>query len=88
MANVTIANPMADRGVITPEEKKLALALKVFAGETLTAFQKASVTHGHALERSISSGKSAQLRALTTSARTFSSPSVSSSLMACSRQTR
>ena len=60
MANVTIANPMADRGVITPEEKKLALALKVFAGETLTAFQKASVTHGHALERSISSGKSAQ----------------------------
>lgn len=60
MANVTIANPMAIKGVAATDADKLALALKVFAGETLTAFQKTSVTHGHVLERSITSGKSAQ----------------------------
>ena len=60
MANVKIANPMAKNGVATTDADKLALALKVFAGEVLTAFQKSSVTHGHVLERSIASGKSAQ----------------------------
>ena len=60
MANVKIANPMAKNGVATTDADKLALALKVFAGEVLTAFQKSSVTHGHVLERSITSGKSAQ----------------------------
>lgn len=60
MANVTIANPMANRGVASTDADKLALGLKVFAGEVLTAFQKSSVTHGHTLERSIASGKSAQ----------------------------
>lgn len=60
MANVKIATPMAKNGVATTDADKLALALKVFAGEVLTAFQKSSVTHGHVLERSIASGKSAQ----------------------------
>ena len=60
MANVMIANPMANRGVATTDADKLTLALKTFAGETLTAFQQSSVTHGHVLERSIASGKSAQ----------------------------
>lgn len=60
MANVKIANPMAIKGVATTDADKLALALKTFAGETLTAFQQSSVTNGHVLERSIASGKSAQ----------------------------
>ena len=60
MANVKIANPMAKNGVAATDADKLALALKVFAGETLTAFQQSSVTNGHILERSIASGKSAQ----------------------------
>lgn len=36
-----------------------ALFLKVFAGETITAFERSSVTEGHEMVRSISSGKSA-----------------------------
>lgn len=60
MANVTIANPMAANGVATTDAEKLALALKVFSGETLTAFERTSVTNGRVLERTISSGKSAQ----------------------------
>lgn len=58
MANVTIANPMLDAN--GEADDRLALALKVFAGETLTAFQRTSVTNGRVLERTISSGKSAQ----------------------------
>lgn len=58
MANVTIANPMLDAN--GEKDDRLALALKVFAGETLTAFQRTSVTTGRVLERTISSGKSAQ----------------------------
>lgn len=58
MANVTIANPMVDAN--GEQDDSLALALKVFAGETLTAFQRTSVTNGRVLERTISSGKSAQ----------------------------
>ena len=60
MANVIIANPMAKNGVATTDADKLALALKTFAGETLTAFQKSSVTHGRTFERRIANGKSAQ----------------------------
>jgi len=60
MANVTIANPMAANGVAGTDAEKLALALKVFAGETLTAFERVSVTNGRTLERTISAGKSAQ----------------------------
>lgn len=60
MANVTIANPMAINGAATTDADKLALALKVFSGETLTAFQKTSVTTGRVMERTIASGKSAQ----------------------------
>lgn len=60
MANVNIANPMAKNGVAATDADKLALALKAFAGEVLTAFQQFSVTNGHVLERSIKSGKSAQ----------------------------
>lgn len=60
MANVTIANPMSINGQATTDADKLALALKVFSGETLTAFQKTSVTTGRVMERTIASGKSAQ----------------------------
>lgn len=60
MANVTIANPMAINGVASSDADKLALALKVFSGETLTAFQRTSVTNGRIMERAITSGKSAQ----------------------------
>jgi hypothetical protein len=60
MANVTIANPMAINGAASTDAEKLALALKVFSGETLTAFQKTSVTTGRVMERTIASGKSAQ----------------------------
>ncbi len=60
MANVTIATPMAIGGAATTTDEKLALALKVFSGETLTAFQQTSVTNGRIMERAISAGKSAQ----------------------------
>lgn len=60
MANVTIANPMSINGQATSDADKLALALKVFSGETLTAFQRTSVTTGRVMERTIASGKSAQ----------------------------
>lgn len=60
MANVTIANPMSANGVASTDAEKLALALKVFSGETLTAFERTSVTNGRVLERTIASGKSAQ----------------------------
>lgn len=60
MPNVTIANPMAANGVATTNADKLALALKLFAGETLTAFSQTSVTGGRILERTIEHGKSAQ----------------------------
>lgn len=60
MANVTIANPMAINGLATNTDQQLALALKVFSGETLTAFKRTSVTNGNVLERTISSGRSAQ----------------------------
>ena len=60
MANVTISNPMSINGVASTDADKLALALKVFSGETLTAFQRTSVTNGRIMERAITSGKSAQ----------------------------
>ncbi len=60
MANVTIANPMAINGAASTDAEKLALALKVFSGETLTAFERTSVTSGRIMERTIASGKSAQ----------------------------
>ena len=60
MANVTIANPMSINGQAASDADKLALALKVFSGETLTAFQRTSVTTGRVMERTIASGKSAQ----------------------------
>lgn len=60
MSNVSIANPMAANGVATTDAEKLALALKVFAGETLAAFERTSVTNGRVMERTISAGKSAQ----------------------------
>lgn len=60
MANVAIANPMAINGAASTDAEKLALALKVFSGETLAAFQRTSVTTGRIMERTISAGKSAQ----------------------------
>lgn len=54
--SVTIAAP----GQIKGAGDKLALFLKVFAGEILTAFNQKSVTAGRHVERTISNGKSAQ----------------------------
>ena len=55
MADVTIARP----GQFNGAGDLLAGFLKVFAGETITAFQRFSVTDGRFITRSISSGKSA-----------------------------
>lgn len=63
MANVTIAHPGAIGDQITNFDQQYAMALKVFAGETLTAFQRTSVTNGHTNERTIQHGKSAQFPA-------------------------
>jgi hypothetical protein len=56
MADVTIAAP----GKVVGNNDRLALFLKVFAGEVLAAFNGKSVTLGRHIERNISSGKSAQ----------------------------
>lgn len=56
MADVTVAHA----GQISGQEDLLDLYLKVFAGETLAAFSRASVTEGRHIVRTISSGKSAQ----------------------------
>ena len=56
MADVTIAQPGLNQG----GSDAIARYLKVFAGETITAFERASVTNGRHIVRSISSGKSAQ----------------------------
>lgn len=60
MADIKIATPMAIGTKATTDADKLALALKVFSGETLTAFARASVTNGKFIKRTIQSGKSAQ----------------------------
>lgn len=60
MADIKIATPMAIGTQTASDADKLALALKVFSGETLTAFARASVTNGKFIKRNISSGKSAQ----------------------------
>lgn len=56
MADVTVAQP----GLIQGTSDPLGLYLKVYAGETITAFSRASVTMGRHIVRTISSGKSAQ----------------------------
>lgn len=49
-----------DQGKVTDQKDRLALFLKVFGGEVLTAFTRTSVTTSRHIVRSISSGKSAQ----------------------------
>ena len=56
MADVTIANIGLNEG----GSDSLARFLKVFAGETITAFERASITNGRHIVRTIESGKSAQ----------------------------
>ena len=63
MADIKIANPMAIGTAATTDADKLALALKVFSGETLTAFTRNAVTNGRTITRDITSGKSAQFPA-------------------------
>lgn len=60
MASVTIANTMAIGGDVSTNDKRLALALKFFSGEVLTAFTRYTITDGKFTERQISQGKSAQ----------------------------
>lgn len=55
MADLIIANP----GQINGAGDRLALFLKNFAGEVITAFERSSVTKGRHMERTITSGKSA-----------------------------
>lgn len=55
MANATPASI----GRVNASGSEDALFLKVFAGETITAFERSSVTDGQEMVRSISSGKSA-----------------------------
>lgn len=52
MADVTIAAP----GQIANSGDKLAMYLKVFAGEVLAAFTEKCVTNGKHIERTITSG--------------------------------
>ena len=54
MADITVAQP----GLIQGTEDALGAYLKVFAGETLAAFTRSSVTNGRHIVRTISSGKS------------------------------
>lgn len=63
MANITIASPMALGDATSTDAEKLALALKLFSGETLTALQRTSVTMGRFMTRNITAGKSAQFPA-------------------------
>ncbi|QXV80668.1 major capsid protein [Escherichia phage JacobBurckhardt] len=67
MANMTGGQQMGTnqgKGVSTGSADKLALFLKVFGGEVLTAFARTSVTTSRHMVRSISSGKSAQFPVL------------------------
>lgn len=53
MTDVIVAQP----GLIQGTEDTLGAYLKVFAGETLAAFARSSVTMGRHIVRTISSGK-------------------------------
>lgn len=53
MADVIVAQP----GLIQGTKDALGAYLKVFAGETLAAFARSSVTMGRHIVRTISSGK-------------------------------
>lgn len=67
MADVIIAAP----GQVKGSGDKLALFLKTFAGEVLTAFSKKSVTLNNHIERNIASGKSAQFPVFGRAAATY-----------------
>lgn len=56
MADVKVAQP----GLIQGGTDALAMYLKVFAGEVITAFERSSVTMNRHIVRTIDSGKSAQ----------------------------
>lgn len=58
MATITVAQPGLDAN--NSGAGNLGLYLKVFAGETITAFERRSVTNGRHIVRTISNGKSAQ----------------------------
>jgi hypothetical protein len=65
MANMTGGQQIGkDQGKGVSSSDKLALFLKVFGGEVLTAFTRTSVTMNKHLVRSIQSGKSAQFPVL------------------------
>ena len=65
MANATGGQQIGtNQGKGQSAADKLALFLKVFAGEVLTAFTRASVTANRHMVRSIASGKSAQFPVL------------------------
>ena len=57
MADITIASPGLKQG--DPSNDRLAMYLRNFGGEVLTAYTRASVTLGRHIERNIKSGKSA-----------------------------
>lgn len=53
MADITVAAP----GLIQGGNDRLALFLKMYAGETITAYTQHSVTLGRHIERNITSGE-------------------------------
>ncbi|WP_418555791.1 hypothetical protein [Phascolarctobacterium faecium] len=55
MADITIAAPGLIQGA-SPADR-LALFLKMYAGETITAYTQTSVTLGRHIERHITSGE-------------------------------
>ena len=59
MASTVVQNP----GQVNNAGDRLAIFLKVFSGEVLTAFERTTVTMNRHVTRSISSGKSAQFPA-------------------------
>ena len=63
MANISISAPMANGALSGSNTDRLALALKVFSGEVLTAFSRMSITSNKFTERAIANGKSAQFPA-------------------------
>ncbi|MGR5250408.1 hypothetical protein ACPV4Z_18305 [Vibrio aestuarianus] len=63
MTNSTLTNGQAigrNAGKGSTSTDNLQMFLKVFSGEVLTAFQRASVTTGRITERTIASGKAAK----------------------------
>lgn len=70
MSNATVSN----LGQVNGAGATDALFLKVFAGEVLSAFQKATVTENRTMHRAIANGKSAQFPAIGRTSAAYHTP--------------